>query len=313
MNSRQKLKMQYIDKLFQAIPIPRNQISSISGLTNTYIRDLEHGNIVNVPREKLIALAMAINLNLYETDRLLRVFDRADLSPDDIPFFVDAYDNLKLTGAVYPIRDHFAYELACGAIEQHAGDQIIVNDKPTVSLMDSGHRSYTESFLARIHPIHMELIEAIGKKRLTILNKTTRTHKVDLIVCQDHLENYMLRCEDAQERHWRRRHLANMLTMIQSCPNFKLHVVAFGSGLLFTIKYPEADEAPMLCYCAVGAHESYVLRAGRLSGFATAGKVLTQTFGQEVANLRSHVIEKFTDTSILARYIENLIDRSVES
>ena len=68
--------------------VPRNQIASLSGLTNTYIRDLENDVIQNVPRGNLIALAVALNLGLLEADELLRIFDRAQLTPTDVPAFL---------------------------------------------------------------------------------------------------------------------------------------------------------------------------------------------------------------------------------
>ena len=67
--------------------LPRNQIATMSGLTNTYLRDMEQGNAKNVNRERIISLGVALSLKLEQIDLLLKAFDRNPLSDDDIPLF----------------------------------------------------------------------------------------------------------------------------------------------------------------------------------------------------------------------------------
>jgi transcriptional regulator with XRE-family HTH domain len=85
---RQEASAEYICKLLAQSPMPRNQVAALSGLTNTYIRDLERGIIANVGRDKLISLSVALNLDLIETDQMLKIFDRSPLSLDDIGIFL---------------------------------------------------------------------------------------------------------------------------------------------------------------------------------------------------------------------------------
>jgi transcriptional regulator with XRE-family HTH domain len=309
MANRQKVKARYIDQILKKARLPRNQIASISGLTNTYIRDLEQGKIVNVPRKKLIAFALAVNLGLEECDDLLQVFDRASLSKEDVAYYTDAFDRMKLTSAVYPIRDYFAYELACCSIESHPGRQIIFNDRPTNSLKEPGHRSHSDSYLAKIHPIYMDLVEAIGEKRSKTLEKTVSAHRVEHITCKQCLEDYIKRCMDPTERRWRTLHVRNMLKMVQTRPLFQLYLAKDCSNLLFTIKYPPSSkkEGRMLSYCAVNTHDPAVKRSRRLSGFATSSKVLIQNFELEAEDVKSYVHEKYLDRSALEAYLEELI------
>jgi len=312
MNDKQAAKAKYISELLSNLPSPRNQIASISGLTNTYIRDLEQGNIVNVPREKLIALAMAINLELNETNQLLHVFDRARLSTDDVEFFANAFDKMKLTSAVYPICDYFAYELACGSIEQHPGKQIIVNDKPTNSLKEPGHRSYSQSFIKGQHPIIMKLIEAIGKKRRQILENVASRHIVEHIIFREHLEEYLLNCEDKEERYWRGLHVANLIHMINTYPNFRVYLVETASSLLFTIKYTSKNKAmtPMLTYCAIGSDRHAIWQSRRLTGFATSSDVLVKNFEREAEDIKRYLNHSYLGPPESIKYFEHLILKS---
>ena len=309
MTDQQKAKARYIDRLLKNARLPRNQVASVSGLTNTYIRDLEQGRIVNVPRNKLIAFAMAVNLGLEECDQLLRVFDRASLSKNDISVYANAFDRMKLTSAVYPIRDYFAYELACCSVERHPGRQIIFNDRPTNSLKEPGHRSYTDSSLAGVHPIYLALVEAIGEKRRNTLEKLVSSHQVEHITCKACLEEYLFRCDDPAERRWRILHVRNMMNMLEAYPRFHLYLVKACSNLLFTIKYPESapKNGRMLTYCAVNTHESPVKRARRLSGFATSSKVLIQNFELEAEDVKRYAHEKYLHRPALLAYLSQLI------
>ncbi len=58
-------------------------------------------------RRKLLRLAVALNMNLNRIDEMLRVFDRASLSPDDIDGFIESAHKRKTTTALFPLRDFF--------------------------------------------------------------------------------------------------------------------------------------------------------------------------------------------------------------
>jgi predicted XRE-type DNA-binding protein len=90
MDTRQQNRSAYIQNLFEQCALSRNQIATLSGLSNPYLLDLEKGAIANVGRDKLIALAVAVDLGLPAIDALLTVFDRAPLNIDDIALFLDS-------------------------------------------------------------------------------------------------------------------------------------------------------------------------------------------------------------------------------
>ena len=84
MKQQQKASADHVKMLLKRSRMPRNQVAAISGLSNEYIRVLEYGKSASVAREKLISFAVALNLDLHETDDLLTVFDRTKLTLDDI-------------------------------------------------------------------------------------------------------------------------------------------------------------------------------------------------------------------------------------
>ena len=60
-----------VETLISESPFTRNQIALMSGLTNTYLRDMEQGKSINVKRERLLSIGVALGLDLENIDKLL--------------------------------------------------------------------------------------------------------------------------------------------------------------------------------------------------------------------------------------------------
>jgi len=119
-----------MQRLMGGSPVARNQIAAISGLSNPYIRDLEMGNIANVGREKLISLAIGLDLSLGEIDEMLTVFDRAKLTQADIPLFLEASRRSRISAALHPVHDSYTFDLLLLSAEQVPGPHVIVSTRP---------------------------------------------------------------------------------------------------------------------------------------------------------------------------------------
>jgi transcriptional regulator with XRE-family HTH domain len=111
MIGRKKTRGEYVQALLKDSPVSRNQIAAISGLSNPYILGLEQGNIANVGRDKLISLAVALDMKLGEIDHMLTVFDRAALSGEDIPVFLEASRRCRISAALHPAHDSYTLDL----------------------------------------------------------------------------------------------------------------------------------------------------------------------------------------------------------
>lgn len=299
----------FFTRLLEDAVLPRNQIATISGISNTYIRDLENGNIVKASRTKLIAVAVALNLRLNEIDELLIVFGLTPLSKDDVDLFMTKFGQRKFTTAIIPIRDFFAYELMTNSMKQVPGEQIIVNDRPTLSLRAPGHRSYSDENLVKSHPMYGELVEAIGKVREQTLANNLFHHKEYHYICKHCLEDYLKICPDAKEQSFRAQHIKNMLNYIRTFPNLKVYLTSICSSHLFTLKYPSTSEltGPSLCFSARPGHFVKHDRAGRLSGFATINPVMVKNFEEELKSIKSSTIEQYEDESRMEGYLQDLI------
>lgn len=309
MNIGRKASASHVRKLLKRTRMPRNQVAAISGLSNAYIRILERGETASVRREKLISFAVALNLDLRETDELLSTFDRTKLTTDDIPSFIETSKQVKISSALLPLRDAFLIELLFLAIEQVPGDQIIVNDRPTSCLRPEGFRSYSCRNLTGVHPIHSALIEDIGRERkLNMVSKLTRYY-IHNYICRDSLEEYIRECKDPEELAWRVKHIETALWHMRHYDHFKVFLTGTVPSFLFSLKLPSdpEDEGPKLAF--IGKQIDFFMGkgSGRLAGFATDNQVVIENFRADVEFLKENILQEYLDQQRLEGYLESLI------
>ncbi len=307
LTKQRRLRADLICTLISSSKMPRNQVAAAAGLTNTYIRDLEQGKIANVDRRKLLRLAIALNMNLNRIDEMLRVFDRASLSSDDIDSFIESAHKRKTTTALFPLRDFYAYELAVYAMEYIQGDQIMVNDRPTVCLREPGHRSFSDSRLVEAHPLYAELLETIGKVRRKQLEVNLKNYTITHYLCRECLEDYVRANGNTQEEYWRKKHVANLLDYHQRFPNLKVHITGVCSYMLFSIKEPTDSSDIQFNFCAKPGHYVPGERPGRLSGFSTSNPVILQTFQEELDSIKRWILPEFSTREAVEAYLQQLV------
>jgi len=310
MDARQKRKGEYARMLLQRSPLSRNQVAAVSGLSNAYIRELEKGSIGNVGREKLIAFAIALNLSLLEIDRMLAVFDRAALTDEDIPIFVDATRRSRISAALHPIHDSFTFDLAVLCAERIPGEHVIVSPRPASCLREEGHRIYAEKPLVEAHPLYADLVAAIIRERRRLLGENLVQFALRQYVCINCLEDYLLRCEDPVEKQWRIGHLANTIEMIRRHRNFHFSLTRECPSFIFVLRTPPpgAKATEKLIITALPPHRFKLRSAGSLAGFATDNQAVILNFKEELAFIRTTVIEAYRDRHRLVGYLESLVN-----
>jgi len=287
---------------------PRNQIATLSGLTNTYIRNLEKGEIENVPKKRLIALGVALNLDLSELEILLQAFDRAGLTQDDIPVFIESARTTKFSEAVVPVRDLSAYELIHLSLESAPGRHVIVNDRPTSSLMVEGHRTHADRTILSRHTIFRELNEAIGTARRENFMKLVSTYPVDHYICKACLEDYLAKDQDRFERLYRYRHVLSLLETVKTQKNFNLSITETCFEMLFTMKTSDQNGTnDKLSFSSRAPHSRSRGKRGRINGFFTENPALCKCFEGELQQI-SQAIMPFSNKKQQIEYLYGLLD-----
>jgi len=308
---QQAARADYVRSLLREIPLPRNQVAAASGLSNTYIRDLEQGNIANVPREKLIAFAVALNLSLKAIDEMLNRFDRAPLSAADIGLFLQTAGQRRFSSALVPIRDDFTLGLVLLSTEQIAGGHVIVSSEPTVCLRRTGHVRYAQRRLADSHPVHGPLVEAIaGHRRVTLL-QNLRKHPVRQYICRHCLQDYIRHCDDPVEKRWRSLHLEAVAQALQTHPNWQFLLIDTCPTFIFTLKTPadRSGAGDRLVITRQAPHRFQGRRLGKLAGFVTENTPVVENFRKELESIAGVVVEEFLDRRRLLGFLRDLAAR----
>jgi transcriptional regulator with XRE-family HTH domain len=300
----------YFRTLIARKGIPRNQIASLSGLSNAYICHLENGQIANASRDKLIAFGVALSLDLSEIDQLLTVFDRSRLTKDDIPLFIETGGHRKISKAMLPLHDWYAYELHIMIVERVPGTLIIVNDRPTAAITPEGFRTYRDQRLIDSHPIYKTLIEEVGKERKNNLTSNLSQHSLEHYICRRCLEGYLENCQDPVEKEWRRKHVEQLFWYVSNFKNFKLFICEACSRFTFTLKIPEQDSAQTekLLFMGRAPHGSDWEGLDHLSGFATENQLVIANFKEGLDAMRRRAISKLKDRKKLQQYLQDLVE-----
>jgi len=291
--------------------IPRNQIANISGLTNTYIRDLEQGNIANVSRDKLLKFSTAVGLDLETIDDLLTVFDRSKLTTDDIPLFIENAKKQKPSSSLHTARDFFGYELLLLATESLSGPKVINTNHPSVILQPEELRMAFLEKNPRHHPIHNELRRAIGRERKENLIRQLEKYDMHHYISKQALEHYILSCCDPRERRLKAEHLLNIRDFIAAYPRFKCHLTDRETGFNCLLKYSETQGGTERVFFYT--HDISLLQrqlTGQIIGFYTGNKVIIEQFKKDVDIVRNGILYEYQHPEALARYITDLVARA---
>jgi len=313
MTTKQKKTAEFIRNTVASSMIPRNQIANISGLTNTYIRDLEQGNIVNVSRDKLLKFSTAAGLPLEAIDDMLTLFDRSKLNMDDIPRFIENAKKQKPSKSVHAVRDFFGYELLLLATESLPGPKTINTNHPSVILQPDALRFM---FLKKdkdacLHPIHDELRRAIGKARKENLIHQLAQYEMRHYISKQALENYIFTCKGKKERMLRAEHILNIRDMLETYPRFKLCLTEVDTGFNCLLKHSEKDGGTRRIFFYT--HDMSLLQGrlnGQIIGFYTGDPVIIQQFKKDIAIVKQRVLNTYRDPLDAAAYLTALHARA---
>lgn len=309
MRPRQQASAAFVKRQIETGPLPRNQIATISGLTNTYIRDLERGAIVNVERGKIIALGLGLNLSLGQLDEMLLLFDRAPLSIDDIPLFLAVAGRCKSTSVLLPMRSFLAYDLLTISAIRVPGEHFLVSYKPMAALQPPGYRRYEHRKRLPEHPLYGDLVEALGREMATRLELHLTDNRVDQYVSRHAMTEYLKVDQDPEQRRWHVQHVRQLMESLDRHSHLNFYLTEESSSFLFTLKIASGarntnDRILISPFAPLGPRFQNI---GLLSGFTTSNPVVVASFKEEVGMLKSMVVEAYQEKMDMVRYLEEMI------
>jgi hypothetical protein len=241
-------------------------------------------------------------------DKMLTIFDRAALSGEDIPIFIQASERSRISAALHPIRDSFTFDIAILSAERIPGDHVIVSPRPASCLRAEGHRAYEEKSLVKAHPLYANLVEAISRERRKQLMVNLETHSVQQYVCRQCLIDYIRYCTDAEEKRWRTRHIQNAINIITGFEKFEFYLTRECPSFIFVMRTPPPDSgnSEKLIITVLPPHRLQVRTSGLLAGFATDNQAVILNFKEELKFIRESVIDDYRDRQQLVDFLVGL-------
>ena len=304
-NTRKK----YIRDLMDRNPATRNQIATISGLSNPYIKELERDNINSVGRDKLLSLSIALDLRLAEIDELLTVFDRSKLNVNDIPLFLNVAQMCQFSSALHPINDSYTFDLMLLSAEAKQGPHTIVSASPASCFRHEGHRLYSEKTLVNAHPIYGELVTTINRERRQLFLMNLNNHIVENFICEHCLEEYIQNCDEDEEKSWRIKHIRNIINIINGFDNFNFYLTRKCPGFIFALKsgLAASNNPDKLIFSGFSPHSKATKESRSLTGFATQSKAVILNIKNELDLIRTSINPEYLNREKLVDFLEQLI------
>lgn len=225
-------------ELMEKSGLNRNQVSKISGISNTYLAKIERtemdGERINIRRKTLIDTAVSLNLSLTEINSLLKEYGHEGVSTSDTPHFLAASENQTVTG-ILPLFSSLALEWFLIGMEKElsvtqGASLEYVLDQPSHALKSSEHAGFVngmDSGAQRVVPVHKDLVEsACIHRRKLITEALEKGNIINTYVCTGCLERYMKRWEryrgtDVEEKYkmFLREHMQTLAKYIESYPH----------------------------------------------------------------------------------------------
>lgn len=298
--------------------ISQNDLSLISGLSHTYLSSLRTGKIQRPGRDKIIPIAIALNLSFEETNHLLAEHGMLPLQEADIRLFV-AVSQKRMIRGHQPLFDNINFDLLLISLESLDGELVVVSNKPTAVLREPEHVTFMDRRDGISDPSYLRFREELARERRGILDEKLEKFKMRYLLCHHCLEEYISESKKDQEEYaYVRQHVETLVGYLRH-PNFRLSLTTQCPALRFEIKTlsgsAESERQYKVFYIGYinrghGAPEgggSQCHPYERLYGFATDSSKIATHFRNEYDSLQAKCLMKTLSGKDAAVYIQGLL------
>jgi transcriptional regulator with XRE-family HTH domain len=301
----------FIEKMEQAL-LSRNQLSKLTGLSNSYLALLEKGDIADVKKDKLIYIAFGLGLSFEETNELLRQYGYLKIVEGDIPKFIKAAERRKIEG-MQPIYKNLGIELLLISLDTLPGDEHVVNDRLSFALQPPEYAIFKKVKQGITDLVHHKITEAIVRHKRLLLDETLNDYNVKHLICENCLKGYLAKGINPEERKYIVRHVKTLLTYLEH-PNYSFNLIKRCPSIRFALKYmPKEKIKENNKAFFVGQDtghfynpENILNHAPSLYGFATDLEYLFKYFEREFGELQKCLIPEYSNPAAMAAHIKEL-------
>ncbi len=154
-----------------------NNISKLSGVSNTYLTKLSKGQINHPGKDKIASILLAMNYSIGEINEILAQYDYQGLNKYDIPAILVNNQRRRIAGRMLPIYERLHFELLLAVFESYGGTKVVIKGRPTASYQPYNLYMLKEFQLevgSNVAQFHYDLTAAVVKERLRLFRENCR-------------------------------------------------------------------------------------------------------------------------------------------
>ncbi|HKJ97397.1 MAG TPA: hypothetical protein VJ959_00605 [Desulfotignum sp.] len=213
-----------------------NQISKISGISNTYLTKLLKHKINHPGKDKIASVLLALNFQITEINQVLADYDYQPLNHHDIPAILKNNRNRRFEGRIVPHFDYIYFELVMAALEALGGTKIIIKERP------SGIFIPMDLYMMKEFPIESDdqaarffmafTHDVVAERKKLFLENCRKGNRFETYICQGCLEESLknnigteARTASPRRADLFARYFANAVSAFLKFPDQHLHRV----------------------------------------------------------------------------------------
>ncbi len=288
-------------KLIKDSGLNINQISKMSGISNTYLTKLMRRRINHPGKDKIASILLALNHTIAFINQTLADFDYRPLNKHDIPQILEINRRRRFEGRVLPHYDSIYFELVLAALEDLGGAKIVIWDRPSAIFLPM------DLYMEREFPAPLETgdeaanfhrtftREIVTQRKALFLTNCHRGLRYETYICLDCLDmslekNIGAKAQDTDPERVNQvaRFYANVAAATLKFPDQHIY------GLMercpyFRFQIQDADGAnPKVSFTSIRKHAgSPNLDAPHVQGFFSNAPGITELFLAEVDHCRA--------------------------
>jgi transcriptional regulator with XRE-family HTH domain len=299
-----------------------NQISKISGISNTYLTKLVRKKINHPGKDKIASVLLALNYTISDINTVLADYDYMPLNEHDIPAILENNRKRKFEGRIVPHYDYIYFELLMAALENLGGTKIIVKNRP------SGIFIPMDLYLQKEFPQESDdeaavffrtfTREVVAERKRLFLENCAKGERFITYMCKGCLEESLDRrigaraqAEDMERVTLYSRYFANAVAATLKSPDQHLHKVV-RRCTHFQYQLQDADgPSPKVSFTANRQHYFHKeWEQLNIEGFLSDAPNITELFFKEVDKCRDGLDETHAVASPqgFADYIRSQFD-----
>ncbi|MGM0393559.1 MAG: hypothetical protein ACQEQ5_03925 [Thermodesulfobacteriota bacterium] len=275
-----------------------NQISMISGISNTYLTKLLRHRINHPGKDKIASVLLALNFTITAINDVLADYDYQPLSRHDIPQILKNNRNRRFEGRILPHFDYIYFELVMAALEALGGTKIIIKERP------SGIFIPMDLYMMKEFPIESDdqaarffmtfTHDVVAERKNLFMENCRKGYRFETYICQGCLEESLKNniSRQSQKSNPRKADLfagyfANAVSAYLKFPDQHRHqVVKRCTYFQFQIQDAQGD-TPKVSFTSDRRHYFHnEWEQLNIEGFLSNAPGITDLFFQEVEKCR---------------------------